>query len=231
MIRKKLLSGFGIAASVLLLSSAYAGTISGTIHYEGKAPKAKKLKMNADPFCKGAHKKAPHNDEIVVNDGNVEGVFVYIKSGLSATQKTSAKPMKAEIDQHGCLYEPKVVGVVAGQPLIIKNSDSTLHNVHSFAKSNQNFNQAMSGVGSIEKTFAKPEMGIKMKCDVHPWMSSYINVMDHPFFATTNEKGEFTIKDIPDGEYTLEAWHVKLGTKTASVKVSGSAKVDLKMSK
>jgi len=225
-----ILVAFSFLAAV---SVSHGGTITGSIGFEGKKPKRKKLRMGADPYCKSSHKKKVRNNSVMIKKKKVQNVFVYIKSGLTDAQKSATKPStNVVLNQSKCLYSPKVVGVQVGQQLKIINSDTTLHNVHAYSKNNSDFNQAMPQKGSsIERTFAKPEIGLRFKCDVHPWMEAFVNVMDHPFFAVSNKKGEFTIKDVPDGEYEVVAWHQKLGTQTAMVKVTGSAKVDLKFSK
>ena len=122
------------------------------------------------------------------------------------------------LDQKGCHYSPHVFGLRTGQPLEILNSDQTLHNVNAMAQVNQAFNmgQAMQGMKS-QKTFTKPEVMVRIKCDVHGWMNAYAGVLSHPYFAVTANGGAFELKDLPPGTYTIEAWHEKLGTQTQSV--------------
>ena len=147
-------------------------------------------------------------------------VFVYIKSGLAQT----AYPAPAEavvIDQKGCNYSPRVIGVMVGQTVKILNPDGTLHNVHSKSKINPEFNAAMPNFRKeMEKTFSQPEFMFPLRCDVHPWMIAWMSIMTHPFFNVSNTQGEFQIKDIPPGTYEIEAWHEKLGTQTAKVTIT-----------
>jgi plastocyanin len=145
-------------------------------------------------------------------------VLVYVKDGLG--NKTYNPPaQKALFDQKGCQYTPHVLGVQVGQEVEIKNSDPTLHNVHSASKENPQFNIAQPKQGmTMVRKFEKPET-FKVKCEVHPWMSAYIGVFNHPYFAVTGDDGSFTLKSLPPGEYTIEAWHERYGTRTMKVKV------------
>ena len=149
-------------------------------------------------------------------------VFVQIKN---APDKDYPTPKEAVvIDQQGCIYLPRVAGVMVDQVLQFKNSDGILHNVHGLPKVNREFNIGMPPtLKESSRTFNKPEPLFKVKCDVHPWMNSYVAVMTHPYFAVTGEDGTFTIdtSGLPDGTYEIEAWHERLGTQTGSVTVSG----------
>jgi plastocyanin len=219
---KKLL--FSIFATALFSLSfnmlASAGTITGTITYDGPIPKFKEIKMDADPICLTHHNAPVYPQTLLLGDNQTLGnVFVYVKSGLPKT----AYPPPAEpvvITQKGCEYTPHVAGVLIGQTLKILNPDGTLHNVHAMSKINPEFNLAMPKFRTeTSKTFDKAEFMFPMKCDVHPWMGAWISVMDHPFFATTPKEGTFTIVNLPEGVYEVEAWHEKLGTKTMKVTV------------
>ncbi|MBP9864939.1 MAG: DUF2012 domain-containing protein [Candidatus Omnitrophica bacterium] len=207
--------------------AAYAGgSVTGSAAFSGTAPAKAEINMSADPTCAAAHAEPTFTEEAVVNANNtLKNVFVYVKTGLEG-QTFPAPATPATLDQNGCHYTPHVAGVMVGQQLEIINSDSTLHNVHSMAKESKEFNLGMPIKGmKIKKTFEKPEIMVKMKCDVHPWMSAYIGVLSHPFFAVTGEDGSFAIKDLPAGTYTLEAWHETFGAQTAEVTVAegGSA--------
>jgi hypothetical protein len=135
------------------------------------------------------------------------------------------------IDQKGCQYLPHVQGVMVGQKVKIVNSDPTLHNIHAHAKANPEFNQGQPFQGmEMEKVFDKVEVMIPFRCDVHPWMASYMGVLDHPFFAVSKADGSFEIPNLPPGSYTLEAWHESLGTQTADVTVAAGAPADANFS-
>ena len=151
-----------------------------------------------------------------------------MKSGITGTYPAPTEAV--ELDQHGCMYTPHLVGVQAGQPIKIKNSDETLHNIHPRPAVNPEFNigQPRKGMESV-KTFDKKEVMIPVGCDVHPWMRAYISVLEHPFFAVTDDDGKFEIKNLPAGEYEIEAIHEKLKTSTGKITVKDgeSAKLDL----
>ena len=208
--------------SVLAFSAtAVAGTVTGTVKFEGTAPKLPALKMDADPGCAKKHSAPVMSEMLVLGDGNaMANIFVRVK-GVSGSHSAPSEPVV--MDQKGCKYSPHVMGVMTGQKFLIKNSDGLLHNVHSLAKVNRAFNRAMpAAVKEAEYTFDKEELMFKIKCDVHPWMNAYVGVMTHPFFDVTGTDGKFEIKGVPAGTYEVEAWHERLGTKTASVTVGDS---------
>jgi plastocyanin len=209
---------------------AYAGDVSGSVKFEGAAPKGAPLRMDADKVCKAAHKAPVKGEEVVVNaNGTLKNVLVYVKDGLGS-RKFDAPAKKVTFDQKGCIYSPHVLGIQAGQELEVLNSDPTLHNVHSLSKANPQFNVAQPKKGmKLTKKFDKAEV-FKVKCEVHTWMGAYIGVFNHPFYAVSSDDGSFTIAKLPAGEYTIEAWHEKYGTQTAKVKVdeAGKATADFK---
>ena len=196
-----------------------AASITGKIVFEGPVPVAEKFKMSADAFCAKSHPGDVSREDIAIGkDKGLANVFVYVKSGINGTYPAPAAA--ATIDQKGCTYHPHVFGMVAGQSLEILNSDDTLHNIHSLPEKNEAFNLGMPVKGmKYTKKFDKPEVMIRIKCDVHGWMSAYCGVLSHPFFAVTAADGTYTIKDLPAGTYTIEAWHEKLGTQTQQVTV------------
>ena len=194
-------------------------TVTGTVTLDGAAPAAAKVAMDADPVCQMQHGgKGQMTEDVAVTDGKLQNVFVYVKSGLSGTFPAPTTP--AKLDQHGCWYQPHVIGLQVNQPLEIVNSDGTLHNINAKPVINQPFNVAQPVQGmKTTKKFAKPEIGITVKCNVHPWMHAYIHVVDHPFFSVTDASGAFSLQGLPAGTYTLEAWHEKLGTATQTVAI------------
>ncbi len=201
--------------------NAFAGgTVNGTVKFDGQAPTFKEVKMEADPVCLSHHKEPVYPQTLVLGEGQTMGnVFVYVKNPPKGDYKAPASEFV--VDQKGCNYEPHVAGVMVGQNVKILNPDGTLHNVHAMPKVNQEFNLAMPKFRTeVTKVFDKPEFMFSLKCDVHPWMGAWISVMPHPFYATTSTDGKFEIKDLPAGTYEIEAWHEKLGVKTATVTVS-----------
>jgi plastocyanin len=186
--------------------------------------------MNADPVCVKQHKTPVVGEEVVVNtNGTLKNVLVYVKEGLGS-RKFDPPAGKLEFEQKGCQYTPHVLGIQVGQELEIVNGDPTLHNVHSLSKENAQFNVAQPKQGmKLTKKFDKPEV-FKVKCEVHTWMGAYIGVFGHPYFAVTSDDGSFKLKNLPAGDYTIEAWHEKYGTQTMKVKVAagGAATADFK---
>ncbi len=217
-----------LAAAVAMPSVASAGgKLSGKVTFEGTPPKRKKIRMDADPVCAASHDQAVLGEEVVVSEaGGLQNVFVFVKD---ITGDFPAPSDSVVIDQKGCHYEPHVVGVQVGQPLQILNSDKTLHNVHGMPKTNAGFNFAMPKfVKKKDHQFDSVETMVAVKCDVHPWMNSYIGVLPHPFFAVTGPDGTFEIDGLPAGDYTVEAWQEKLGTQEAKINVAadGTTTVD-----
>jgi hypothetical protein len=154
-------------------------------------------------------------------------VFVYVKSGLEG-QSFPSPTDTVEFDQKGCEYYPHIFGIRTNQPLAIINSDPTLHNVHPLPAKNAGFNLGMPKQGMrITKTFSEPEIGVRIKCDVHSWMNAYAHVMNHPFFAVSAQDGKFSIGPLPAGTYEVEAWHEKLGTMTQSITVMDNETKDV----
>jgi len=209
------------AAPAAKIDEASAATITGKVAFTGQAPTARNLDMSATPACARAHSTPQKSEEVLVNgNGTLRNVFVWVKSGLPDTQWPASSDTK-ELDQDGCMYKPHVLGVMIGQNIQIKNSDPTNHNIHPLPKINQEWNESQPPKGeSKTKSFAREEVMIAVKCNVHPWMRSYIGVVGHPFFAVTGDDGTFTIKGLPPGNYTLEAWHEKYGPQDIQVTVA-----------
>jgi hypothetical protein len=201
------------------------GTISGKVTFAGTAPAAEKVKVAADPKCQSMHPQGLEKQTVQVKDGGLAHVFVWVKN---APGGPPAPTDAVTLDQQGCEYHPHVVGVRTGQPIKITNSDDTLHNIHPRPTANSEFNigQPRKGMESV-KTFDKQEIMIPVGCDVHPWMRSYISVVDHPYFAVTKDDGTYEIKGLPPGDYEVEAFHEKLKTQTQKVSVKdGDNKLD-----
>jgi plastocyanin len=204
------------------------GSITGKISFTGTVPPAEKVKTAADPKCAAMHKDGLEKQLVQVKDGGLAHAFVYLKTGVTGTYPAPTTPVL--LDQQGCTYHPHIVGLQVGQPITIRNSDDTLHNIHPRPTLNSEFNvgQARQGMEAT-KTFDKEEVMIPVGCDVHPWMRSYISVLSHPFFAVSAEDGTYEIKNVPAGDYEVEVFHEKLKTQTqkVTVKAGEAAKVDL----
>jgi plastocyanin len=205
---------------------ATAGNINGVVSLEGTPAANAPIKMNADPVCVKENKDPQFQETVVSADGKLANVFVYVKDGLG-NYVYDAPTDSVKLDQAGCRYHPHVFGIRVGQPLEIVNSDPTLHNIHATPKANAEFNngQPIQGM-KMNHTFDKPEVMVPFKCDVHGWMNAYVGVMAHPYYAVTGNDGSFSLKGLPPGTYTVEAWHEKLGTQTAQVTIGASETKD-----
>lgn len=197
-----------------------AGTasITGTIHLDGTPPEREPL--DVDRECLENRDGPPLSEAVVANeDGTLRWVFVYVKEGLG--DRSFPVPQEpVELDQEGCMYTPHVVGLQVGQPIKIRNSDPFQHNIHAMPEENRpfNFSQPVAGMEQ-EQTFREPEVMVRIKCDVHPWMLAWAGVVDHPYHAVTGEDGTFSLEGLPAGEYVIETWHEEYGTQTQTVTV------------
>ncbi len=192
-------------------------TVAGVVRFDGELPPARPLDMNADPACAAKHVAPVFPESAVVDDAaGLANVLVHVTNGLPEGPYPRAEP--PIIDQQGCRYTPRVTGIMVGQELEVLNSDDLLHNVHSLSEVNRPFNRAMpAAIKRAAFTFTQPEPAFRIKCDVHPWMSTFVAVFDHPYFAVSGSDGSFEITGLPAGTYEVEAWHERFGVQTAAV--------------
>lgn len=201
--------------------------ISGKATFNGTPPARRKISMTAEAAChKPGSGEALSDDLIVDAGGALRNVWVRVVSGLEG--KVFAPPAaEVELDQAGCLFSPHVLLARTGQSILFRNSDATLHNINALAKVNRGFNLSLPNAGmSVTRTFAKPE-AVRLKCDVHAWMSAYIVVNDTPFQALTGEGGGFTLDGLPAGTYGVEAWHERLGTSRQEVTLADGERKEI----
>ena len=206
-------------------ANAAGGTISGTVKFDGTPPAAKTVEVTKDKEVCGLK---PHvNEDLVVGSyGGIANAVVVVKGA-----KGDMKPATVTFDQKGCRYDPHVLAFPAGSTVKIMNSDGILHNIHTYSTANPSFNAAQPKFKKeMDKVIDKPE-AIKVTCDAHGWMHGWWVATDTPYFAVTDDKGNYTIKDVPAGNYTVEVWQEKLGTadEKADVKDGGSASVNFTM--
>ena len=205
-----------------------AATLRGRVTFQGQAPEAGRIAVKGNPECAALHPGgAIASEELVTHDGLLANVFIYVKEGLEGyTFTPPALPLT--IENKTCVYRPHVSGVMVGQPVDFLNQDSTLHNIHAYPKNSKPFNLGLPLVGMKQtKKFGAPEVMVGLKCDVHPWMQGYIGVVANPYFAVSDSSGEFLIRNIPPGEYTVEAWHEKLGVQAQKITVGASETKEL----
>jgi plastocyanin len=195
------------------IDPATAASISGTVKFDGAAPKLAKIDMSQDPNCAGSNSA----ENVVVSGGNLENVFIYVKEGLgSRTFDVPKDPVT--LTQSGCKYKPHVLGVMTGQTISIVNGDPTTHNIHPTPKDNREWNESQAPKAPpLEKSFAREEILLPVKCNQHPWMRMFVNVVKNPFYAVSGPDGKFEIKGLPPGDYTIAFVHEKLGEQDQKV--------------
>ena len=213
---------------LFIVTSARAATLLARVVLQSPAVPAKPINTAADPYCTTMHKTDKlMTEEVVVNPGGtLRDTFVFVSEGATGSFPTPKTPVI--LDQVGCRYVPHMVGLMAGQPLMIRNGDSTLHNIHPLPKVNTPFNIGMPTKGMTQtRLLPKPEAPFHVKCDVHRWMSGYIAVFDNPFFGVSDDKGVVEINNLPAGTYTIESWQEKFGAKTQKVTLGANDKKEI----
>ena len=228
MIRK-----FSLCLCVLVLNATLSwaqntGTIKGHIRLTGELPGNPIIRFGVDPMCSkmNAGKRVIQEYVAATIDGSLANVFVRMQGNFPQTPVSTAPVV---IDQHACMYAPRVVGVRVGQTVQIKNSDTFLHNLDGLSGKNNGFNIGQARAGLVYEFKPKnEEVVLHLKCDVHNWMNAYIGIVTNPYFAVTNTMGTFQIDRVPPGTYTIQAWHEKYGpvSKTVTVKAGGVSTVD-----
>lgn len=200
-------------------------SFKGTVKFEGTPPKPSRIDMSQDPLCAKAHSSPATTEDFVVGeDGAFANVVIYVSDGL-ATHNFQPPAQPAVLEQKGCQYKPHVLALQAGQKLDVVNSDETTHNIHPTPNNNREWNMTQPHGMPLEQTFAREEIAVPVKCNVHPWMKGYIAVLKHPYFAVTGKSGSFEIKDLPPGTYTITAWQEKLPPQSQKLTVgSGETK-------
>ena len=206
-----------------------SAVVSGRAKFVGEAPKRRPIDMSREAVCAEHWKDGGALDEssLVSADGGLQNVFVWVKKG--AEGRTYPPPAEGVVlSQHHCAYAPHVLGVQVGQKLLIRNGDPVMHNVHSFSKRNApiNVGQGAAGAENVQ-VFERQEVMVAFKCDVHGWMRAWVGVLDHPYFGVTGADGSFTLKGLPPGTYTVEAWHESLGTQTQTVTIGAKESKDV----
>jgi uncharacterized membrane protein/plastocyanin len=201
----------------VVANESVVGVVKGTVLLEGTPPPNKTLNVGT---CTSDVKGPVTSDAVLVADGKLKNAVVWIKSGLESYKSPEPPAEPVVMDQKGCMYHPHVVGARVGQKVIFLNSDPVLHNVRSVTEANASFNEMMPTKDMrLEKVFEKTEVPVRAKCDVHPWMSAFVGVVPHPFFAVTAADGQFALVNVPEGIYEIEAWHEAFGRQTAKIHV------------
>jgi plastocyanin len=233
---KKLVSTFALTLAICLStryevkaggSPATASTtgvadVKGIVRFEGTLPKPKLISMSADSSCARQHSSPVFDQEVLTDSkGDLQDVVVFVAEGLG--DRTFGAPTQpVVVEQKGCMYQPHVLAVRANQPLHVVNDDPTSHNIHPTPANNREWNKAEPPGSSLDESFAREEIAIPVKCNVHPWMHGYVAVFKHPYFAVTGKDGSFGLSSLPPGTYTIKAWHEKLGTSTQVITIGAN---------
>jgi plastocyanin len=197
-------------------------TLRGQVRFEGQAPKATPINMAADPSCAKQHSTPVLSQDVVADaKGALQNVVVFVADGLG-DRMFDPPSQPAVIEQKGCMYQPHVLALQANQRLEVVNDDPTSHNVHATPSSNREWNKAESPGAKVDESFPREEVAIPVKCNVHPWMRSYVAIFKHPYFGVTGKDGTFDLSNLPPGTYTVKAWHEKLGTAIQRVTVGAN---------
>jgi plastocyanin len=204
-----------------------AGNVTGAISFAGKIPAVGTIDTSGDPACSLTSSGKLPVEQLVVKDGKLANVFIYVKSGPpEAMQAGPATSQPVILDQKNCQYIPHVIAVMQGGSVEFRNSDPTMHNIHTIPADDGNqpidISQGPRGPAQT-KRFLKPELMLPVRCNNHPWMNAFINVSPTPFFAVTDASGHFDLRGLPPGDYVLGAVQEKLGEKTFNVTVKPNA--------
>ncbi|HTZ97369.1 MAG TPA: carboxypeptidase regulatory-like domain-containing protein [Terriglobales bacterium] len=215
------------------VQAAGDGSITGSVKLSGTAPHMKGIDMSKDPYCVKQHENSPVKMENVVvgSGGGLANVVLYISQGLTGNEASAVPSEQPEFDQKGCMYTPHVLAMDVNQQYKVVTSDQTTHNIHPLpapGAGNIGWNKSQPpGAPPIVTSWKAEEVAISVKCNIHPWMHGWFAVVKGPY-ATTDDSGNYTIKNVPAGSYTVTAWQEELGTQTAKVTVSagGTGKAD-----
>ena len=209
---------------------ATAGSISGTIRFTGKRPVRKPIDMSNDPACVEAHHGAAFDESLVVSpNGSLANAFIYVKDGLQG-KHFEAPSTSVVIDQNGCWFRPRIIGIQTGQVFEVRNSDPVTHNIHPMAHINREWNHSQgAGDPPMARKFLKPEIMVRVKCNIHSWMHAFIGVVDNPYFAVSKEDGSYSIGNLPPGTYTIGFWQEVLGTQERQITVAPHSKTQVNL--
>jgi plastocyanin len=203
-------------------------TVRGHIAFTGSPPAPRPIDMRDEPTCAEQHANGVDTadaHDVVVNDGRLQNVFVYISDGVTGSFPTPAEPVL--IDQQGCIYHPRIAGVQTGQTITFRNSDGLLHNIKAVPSGRGGFNITQPVNMDTQRSFPQSEVMIPIECNVHGWMHAYVGVLDHPYFAVSGADGSFSIDNLAPGTYTLTTWHERFGTQSQQVTVGPDETADV----
>lgn len=207
------------ARRVLYKPTGEEATITGTTSFAGTPPERRRITMGHDSVCAAVSPKGSLSEDVIVRNGRLANVMVYVRGAALASLEFEMPGAEAVLERRKCLTVPHVLGVRAGQTLLLRNSDETAHNYNLQAVKNESFNRSITGREDLSVSFADEEHPVFVKCNLHPWEKAFVGVFAHPFFAVSGRDGAFTIDGLPPGRYTVVAWHERFGEQTAEVEV------------
>jgi hypothetical protein len=210
-----------LAVSYFHVDPATSGSVTGSVHFVGRQPARKLIDMSEDPACMSAHHGKPYDEEIALDPkGGLANVFIYIEKGLEG-KRFETPSLPVVINQTGCWFVPRVLGIQTGQSLDVINSDPVTHNIHPMATVNREWNHSQGpGDSPLQRRFMKPEVMIPIKCNIHSWMHAYLGVVDNPYFTVTDGSGNFNLNNLLPGTYIIAAWQEKLGTQRQTITIT-----------
>lgn len=202
------------------VDAATAGTVTGTIHFEGTPPQMRNINMIDVPNCAKMHSTPVTTEGMVPGDnGTLQNVVVYLQGDFRSYSFPQAGA-PAKVEQHGCVYSPHVVAVITGDSLQVSNEDQVTHNINAMSQFRQGWNETqVPGSAPVLRQLVHEEIPMTVKCNMHPWMRFYLVVLSHPYFQVTGKDGQFSLRNVPPGNYTLTAWHETYGTKKQAITV------------
>jgi plastocyanin len=203
--------------AVTPLDPASVGTIVGEVQFQGPVPEQRVLDLTGFPDCAARHQGPVYAGDALVKDGKLQNVLVFVKQGLD--DRVFAVPTDpVVINQEGCVFVPRVAGAQVDQAVRFLNSDPLAHNIHATPQNSPAWNFILGMKGAARSvTVRRPENVVELKCDIHPWMKAFLGVFDHPYFTVTGSDGHFELRNVPAGQYVIEAWHERFGTQTVNV--------------
>jgi hypothetical protein len=210
-------------------STPGAANLKGRVKFDGVVPKPHPINMAADPSCAKLHSAPVLTQDIVADDqGGLQNAIVFVSDGLGdRVYEPPTQP--AVLEQKGCMYQPHVTAMRANQPFEVVNDDPTGHNIHPMPLNNREWNKAEPPGSKMDESFGREEVAIPVRCNIHPWMHTYVAVFKHPFFAITGKDGTFDLSNLPPGTYTIEAWQEKLGTVTQKITLGSNETKEIEL--
>ncbi len=206
---------------------ATVGALVGRVRVDGPLPvrAARGGDLPAGCAHEGAGEPDPASLPVHGVDGGLGGALVSVVDGWRGWRFPPPDPAPVRVEQHGCLFRPRLVAARLGQEVRVGNLDAVTHNVHTYPRLSRPVNRTQApGGADVVLAFERPEI-VPLTCDLHPWMKAHVAVIAHPLFAVTAADGSYRVEGVPPGTYELEVWHEVLGERRATVEVGAREEV------